>query len=48
VFPEEAEEYSATLKAVRFGRAKLSADDPGEAVAEPRRERSADPLYYLV
>jgi SulP family sulfate permease len=48
VFPEEVEEYSATLKAVRFARAKLSVDEPGRPVAEPERERSADPLYYLV
>jgi SulP family sulfate permease len=48
VFPEEIEEYSATLKAVRFARAKLSSDEPGQPVAEPERERSPDPLYYLV
>jgi SulP family sulfate permease len=48
VFPEEVEEYSATLKAVRFARTKLSIDEPGRPVAEPERERSADPLYYLV
>ncbi|MBB5163921.1 SulP family inorganic anion transporter [Mycobacterium sp. AZCC_0083] len=48
VFPEEVQEYSATLKAVRFGRTKLSIDEPGQPLAEPDRERSADPLYYLV
>ncbi|MCU1696241.1 MAG: sodium-independent anion transporter [Mycobacterium sp.] len=48
VFPEEVQEYSATLKAVRFGRTKLNVDEPGQPVAEPDRERSADPLYYLV
>jgi SulP family sulfate permease len=48
VFPEEVEEFSATLKAVRFGRAKLAVDEADEPVAEPERERNADPLYYLV
>jgi sulfate permease, SulP family len=48
VFPEEIEEYSATLKAVRFARSKLSIDEPGRPVAETERERSVDPLYYLV
>jgi SulP family sulfate permease len=48
VFPEEVEEYSATLKAVRFARARLSAAEPGPRIAELERDPSADPLYYLV
>lgn len=48
VFPEEVEEFSATLKAVRFARAKLSSEEAGQPAVEPERERSADPLYYLV
>ena len=46
VFPEEDEEFSATLRAVRFVRPKL--DEPGKPVPEPEKERNADPLYYLV
>ncbi|MDT5326372.1 MAG: sulfate permease, SulP family [Mycobacterium sp.] len=48
VFPEEDQEYSATLREVQFARAKLGIDEPGQRVAELGRERSADPLYYLV
>jgi SulP family sulfate permease len=47
VFPEEDQKYSAP-----FGQcsspAKLGIDEPGQRVAELGRERSADPLYYLV
>jgi len=46
VFPEEDQEYSATLRAVRYARAKL--DEYAQPVAEPERERNPDPLYYLV
>jgi SulP family sulfate permease len=48
VFPEEDEQYSATLRAVRFTRAELGIDEPGPAPAQPDRDRSGDPLYYLV
>jgi SulP family sulfate permease len=48
VFPEEVEEYSATLKAVRFARTKLSSDEAGQPVAKAELERNSDPLYYLV
>jgi SulP family sulfate permease len=42
VFPEEEVEFSATLRAVRYAQARLTA----EAAVE---EASADPqLYYLV
>lgn len=48
VFPEEVEEFSATLKAVRFARARLAIDEAGAPVNEPDRNRDSDPLYYLV
>lgn len=48
VFPEEVEEFSATLKAVRFARARLAIDEAGAPVSEPDRNRDSDPLYYLV
>jgi SulP family sulfate permease len=45
VFPEESEEYSATLKAVRYAQARRSPEQPD---AEPA-EAAFDPkLYYLV
>ncbi|MDT5078294.1 MAG: sulfate permease, SulP family, partial [Mycobacterium sp.] len=45
VFPEEAEEFSATLKAVRYAQARRATEQPD---AEPA-EASSDPkLYYLV
>jgi sulfate permease, SulP family len=40
VFPEEAEEYSATLKAVRYAQARRASEQP-DAEADPK-------LYYLV
>ncbi|MCW2689947.1 MAG: sulfate transporter [Mycobacterium sp.] len=46
VFPEEEQEYSATLRAVRYARAKLGDDTHDLPPAEPDRERNA--LYYLV
>jgi len=46
VFPEEDEEFSATLRAVRYVREKLDADQRTASAAEPTSER--DPLYYLV
>lgn len=48
VFPEEDEEFSATLRAVRYVRDKLDVDEAAPQAAEPDRERNADPLYYLV
>ncbi len=45
VFPEEEEEYSATLKAVRYAYAKLRA--PGAAAGEAAHA-DAHELYYLV
>lgn len=45
VFPEEAEEYSATLKAVRYAQARRSIAQPD---AEPAEATSAPKLYYLV
>jgi sulfate permease, SulP family len=40
VFPEEAEEYSATLKAVRYAQARLVSEQ-ADVDADPK-------LYYLV
>jgi SulP family sulfate permease len=48
VFSEEDQEYSATLRAARYTRAKLDIDEPGQPIAEPERDRREDPLYYLV
>jgi sulfate permease, SulP family len=48
VFPEEDEEYSATLRAVRFGRARLDVDEPGASPGVPDQDARSDPLYYLV
>ncbi|MGH3638479.1 MAG: SulP family inorganic anion transporter [Mycobacterium sp.] len=49
VFPEEDQEYSATLRAVRYVRAKLDGDEPRQRVVdEPDKDRREDPLYYLV
>jgi SulP family sulfate permease len=48
VFPEEDQEYSATLRAVRFARSGLGIDAPGSTRAEPDSDRTSDPLYYLV
>jgi SulP family sulfate permease len=45
VFPEEAEEYSATLKAVRYAQARRSTEQPD---AEPAEATSDPKLYYLV
>jgi sulfate permease, SulP family len=45
VFPEEPEEYSATLKALRYAQAKRTAEQPDAELAEA----TSDPkLYYLV
>lgn len=47
IFPEEDEEYSATLRAVRYARTKLAALNHKPLM--PVAERAADPdLYYLV
>jgi SulP family sulfate permease len=48
VFPEEDEEYSATLRAVRFAQNRLGADEPGAISVETHGARNSDPLYYLV
>jgi SulP family sulfate permease len=48
LFPEEDEEYSATLRAVRFGRARLDVDEPGASPGVPDQDARSDPLYYLV
>jgi sulfate permease, SulP family len=48
VFPEEDQEYSATLRAVRFARNKLDIDEPGSAPVKPDGTPASDPLYYLV
>jgi sulfate permease, SulP family len=48
VFPEEDQEYSATLRAVRFARDKLDIDEPGSAPVKPDGALASDPLYYLV
>jgi SulP family sulfate permease len=45
VFPEEDEEYSATLRAVRFTKTKLDGQQTGTAPAEANAESR---LYYLV
>jgi len=46
IFPEEDEEYSATLKAVRYAHTKLAAL---ESSAQLTPEQAGDPgLYYLV
>jgi SulP family sulfate permease len=45
VFPEEAEEFSATLKAVRYAQARRASEQPD---AEPAEARSDPKLYYLV
>jgi SulP family sulfate permease len=45
VFPEEDQEFSATLRAVRYARTKLDVDEPGLPAAPVDR---SDPLYYLV
>ncbi|MEW6436390.1 MAG: SulP family inorganic anion transporter [Pseudomonadota bacterium] len=47
VFPEEREEYSATVKAVRYAYAHLPAKAEIDAAAD-RADGSADGLYYLV
>jgi SulP family sulfate permease len=46
VFPEEEQEFSATLRAVRYARRRI--DEPVHQVPAAERERDADPLYYLV
>jgi sulfate permease, SulP family len=49
VFVEEDQEYSATLKAVRYARAKLAAVDSGALLAPTAVGSEHDPdLYYLV
>ncbi|WP_167103954.1 SulP family inorganic anion transporter [Mycobacterium sp. DL592] len=48
VFPEEAEEYSATLRAVRFARSRISVAEPEAVPVETNGEKRRDPLYYLV
>ncbi|MCV7421754.1 SulP family inorganic anion transporter [Mycobacterium yunnanensis] len=46
VFPEEDQEYSATLRAVRYARTRLGLDEPSPRAVPV--ERGEDPLYYLV
>ncbi len=48
VFPEEDEEYSATLRAVRYAREKLGVAAPASEPVPTDGERSRDQLYYLV
>ena len=48
VFPEEDQEFSATLRAVRYTREHLGIDEPGQPVAKPQNDPREDPLYYLV
>ena len=47
VFPEEAEEYSATLRAVRYARSKIGGPPSESAHVETNGEQHRDPLYYL-
>jgi SulP family sulfate permease len=50
VFPEEEEEFSATLKAVRYAHALRGFDEAGEAVpaAAVGANGEAKQYYYLV
>ena len=51
VFPEEEEEFSATLKAVRYAHALRGFDESGEAVpaaAAVGKNGDAKHYYYLV
>jgi sulfate permease, SulP family len=49
VFPEEEEEYSATLNAVRYAQAKLSAIESAESRDAPDEGgKTHSDLYYLV
>jgi sulfate permease, SulP family len=48
VFAEEDQEYSATLRAVRFARSAVGIDVPGPTRTEPDSAATSDPLYYLV
>ena len=48
VFPEEDQEFSATLRAVRYVRERLDVDEPGQPAPVPERDPREDPLYYLV
>jgi SulP family sulfate permease len=45
VFPEEDQEFSATLRAVRYARTRLGIEEPGQPAAP---KEPTDPLYYLV
>jgi sulfate permease, SulP family len=47
VFPEEEQEYSATLKAVRYAQTKLAVDGRVVEPAAKESERNSE-LYYLV
>jgi SulP family sulfate permease len=49
VFPEEEQQYSSTLKAVRFALAKLRAARADEPIPQEQSEVELSPkLYYLV
>ncbi len=48
IFPEEDEEYSATLKAVRYARDKLAALELDVALSKTAADADHPGLYYLV
>jgi sulfate permease, SulP family len=49
IFPEEDEEYSATLKAVRYVHTKLGAFNTSASVSAAQKVGGVEPeLYYLV